>query len=277
MLGSALIVFREVLEAALIIGIVLAATRGIAQRGAWVAGGVVAGALGAVLVALGADRIASAAEGYGQEMFNAAALLLAVALLAWHQIWMSQHGREIARQMNDLGQSVKQGGTALHMLAVVVGLAMLREGSEAALFLFGVAASDALGTAQVLTGALIGLAGGAVCGGALYLGLLRVAPRRLFQVTGWLMVLLAAAMASQAAAFLVQAGALPPLVDEVWNSSALLERHGAMGQLLHIMVGYDDRPSGMQLTFYAITVVTIFGLTRRISKQPTASANPVPR
>ena len=96
MLGAAIIVFREVLEAALIVGIVLAASVGAPRRGFWVACGLAAGVVGAGLVALFAAEIAAAASGIGQELLNASILLLAVGMLGWHNIWMSRHGRELA-------------------------------------------------------------------------------------------------------------------------------------------------------------------------------------
>ena len=141
MLATAIIVFREVLEAALIVGIVLAASRGIAHRGAWVAGGIAAGVIGAMLVAAGAETIAAAAAGMGQELFNAAILLAAVAMLGWHNIWMTTHGREMAVAANRLGSEVREGARPLWALALVVGLAVLREGSEVVLFLYGIAAT----------------------------------------------------------------------------------------------------------------------------------------
>ena len=85
MFGSAIIVFREVLEAALIIGIVLAASRGIATSRRWVALGVIAGIAGALVVAAGAGSISEAFEGIGQEILNAAILFTAVLMLALAQ------------------------------------------------------------------------------------------------------------------------------------------------------------------------------------------------
>jgi high-affinity Fe2+/Pb2+ permease len=99
MFATALIVFREVLEAALIIGIVLAACRGIPRRGLMVSGGITAGLAGAVVVATAAGTIAEAASGMGQEILNACILGAAVLMLGWHNVWMSRHGREIARHM----------------------------------------------------------------------------------------------------------------------------------------------------------------------------------
>src|SRR5690349_21730539 len=158
MLGSALIVFREVLEAALVIGIACAATRGVPARNRWVAGGIAAGIAGACLVALFAEGIAGWAEGMGQEIFNAGVLLLAVGMLGWHNVWMARHGREMAQQMSALGASVQSGTRPLYALGAVIALAVLREGSEVVLFLYGIAAGGSSGAGMVAGGA-IGLVG----------------------------------------------------------------------------------------------------------------------
>jgi high-affinity iron transporter len=83
MLGAAIIVFREVIEAGLIIGIVMAATRGVAGRGRWVNIGIILGVLGAAVVAMFANRISEAFQGAGQELFNAGVLSAAVIMLMW--------------------------------------------------------------------------------------------------------------------------------------------------------------------------------------------------
>ncbi|MBV8657251.1 MAG: FTR1 family protein [Burkholderiales bacterium] len=267
MLGSALIVFREVFEAALIVGIVLAATQGVPRRSFWIALGIAGGVFGAGLVAAFAETIAGAAEGFGQEYFNATVMFIAVGMLTWHQVWMSKHGREMAKHMSEVGKSVKDGGQPLYVLAVVVGAAILREGSEAVLFLYGIAASGGDSQAQLIGGGLIGLLGGVVCGAALYLGLLRIPTRQLFAVTGWMIILLAAGMASQGAAFLVQAGVLPALGDQIWNTSSFLAQDSMLGRVMHTLVGYDARPAGIQLVFYGVTLVSIISLSKWIARK----------
>src|ERR671928_179330 len=139
MLAALLIVLREVLEAGLVVGIVMAATRGVPGRGPMVGLGIAGGILGACVVAAFASEIAGLFEGGGQEVFNAAVLGLAVVMLAWHNTWMAQHGREIAAEMRAVGRDVASGSRPLTALAIVVGVAVLREGSEVALFLYGVA------------------------------------------------------------------------------------------------------------------------------------------
>lgn len=256
MLGVALLVFREVLEAALIISIVAAATRGVARRGIYIGGGIVLGVLGAILVALGAGVIAEAVNGSGQELFNACVLFAAVLMIAWHVIWMSAHARELVQHMQAVGGAVKAGSSSLSMLFAVVALAVLREGSEIVLFLYGMAAGGA-GIGGLLTGIPLGVIGGAAVGFALYFGLLRIPLRYFFTATNWMLVLLAAGLASTAARFLLQANWLPALGTQVWNSSWLLSNGSVIGQALHILIGYDAHPAGIQLAFWLVVVIAL--------------------
>lgn len=269
MFSTALIIFREVLEAALVIGIVMAAARGVVGRGRWVSTGVGAGLLGAMLVAASAGAIASALEGMGQEFFNATILFTAVIMLGWHNVWMKQHGREIAAQVGGVGRSVADGASPLYALTIVVAIAVLREGSEVVLFLYGIVAAQGGASAwSMLTGGLVGLAAGTALGLLIYLGLLRIPSRYLFVVTSWLIVLLAAGMAAQGARFLVQAGALPPLGTSIWNTSAVLSEQSLLGQMLHTLVGYMARPDGMQVLFYLATLLVIGGTMRWMERRP---------
>jgi len=266
MLATAVIVFREVLEAALIIGIVLAATRGVAGRVVWVTNGIAGGVVGAIVVAVFAGAIASPASGMGQEIFNALVLFIAVSMLGWHNVWMKRHGREMSISMKSVGEAVRGGAKPMYVLAVVVGLAVLREGAEVVLFLHGVAASGTNSAASIAAGGAAGLAVGSAMGGLLYFGLLRIPSKYVFSVTGWLILLLAAGMAAQAAAFLVQADLLPTLGDTLWDSSWLVADGSLAGKFLHALIGYPARPSCIQLAFYAATIVVIVVLMRLVNR-----------
>jgi high-affinity iron transporter len=268
--GTAIIVFRETLEAALVVSIVLAACKGVVGRGAWVSGGIAAGALGAVLVAASAQTIADLASGMGQELFNAIVLLVAVVMLGWHNVWMQRHGRELAQEANAIGRAVATGARPLYAVAVVVGLAVLREGSETVLFLYSVAASEGGGAAAMLLGGGVGLLLGAGTGAALYFGLLRIPTRHLFAVTSAMILLLAAGMASQAAAFLVQADILPPLGSEVWDTSWLLRDDGLAGRVFHALAGYVAQPAGIQVLFYFGALALIGGAMRLVRRPSPA-------
>jgi high-affinity iron transporter len=260
MLATAIIVFREVLEAALIIGIVMAASRGIRGRSAWVSGGVAGGIVGAVIVAACAGTIANAVAGIGQELFNATILFAAVGMLGWHNIWMTRHGREMAGAATRLGADVRAGREPLWALSFAVGLAVLREGSEIVLFLYGIAAAGDDGAGAMALGGALGLAAGVAAGAGMYFGLVSIPLRHLFAVTSWLVLLLAAGMAAQAAAFLLQADLLPALGDSLWDTSFLLDEKSIAGRVLHTLVGYTAQPAGIQLIFYLATLIAIGGL-----------------
>lgn len=273
-MGSAIIVFREVLEAALIVAVVLGATRGIRSRGYWVLGGIGVGLVGAGVVAAFAGKLAGAFQGSGQELFNATVLLVAVVMLGWHNVWMSSHGRKLAAEVKALGQAVNVGAKPLSALLMVTSLAVLREGSETVLFLYSLAAGSTEGGMNLLLGGLLGLGAGAGVGWLLYRGLLRIPVRHFFTFTGWLVLLLASGLAASAAGYLIQANLLPPLNPMVWDSSWLLSQQSWLGMGLHVLIGYNDRPAGMQLLFYGVTLVTILALmswVRPSATRPSAT------
>jgi high-affinity iron transporter len=273
MLAAALIVFREVLEAGLIVGVVMAATEGVARRGRWIAGGVLAGIVGAGLVALFAQQLSDAFAGAGQSVFNASILIAAVLMLSWHVLWMSRHAREMVRDMTSLGDKLTSGQTTLFAMATVVAVAVLREGSEVVLFLYGIAASGGTNPGAMLTGGAIGVAGGAALSWVIYRGLLAIPAGKLFAVTNGLVSLLAAGMAGQAAVFLVQANVLPSLGDQVWDTSGLLRDDSLIGRALHALVGYSDRPMGVQILAYLLVLAALIGLGRHFGTPARQSAS----
>jgi high-affinity iron transporter len=262
MLASLVIVFREAIEAGLIVGIVLAATRGVPKRGRWVAGGVLAGTLGACIVAAFAGELGTLFAGTGQELFNAAILLVAVGMLSWHNAWMASHGRELAREVRSIGTAVAEGARPLMALAVVVGLAVLREGAEVVLFLYGILASGGTSVTAMLAGGLLGVALGAVISMLIYLGLLAVPAHRLFAVTTGLITLLAAGLAAQAVFFLQQADYFQGLATPLWDTSWLLRDDGVVGRLLHTLIGYTATPDAAQLLTYAAVIALMLVLMR---------------
>jgi high-affinity iron transporter len=265
MLASLIIVFREVFEAGLIVGIVLAATRGVARRGIFIAAGVGAGVLGAGFLASFAGVLSDSLAGRGQEVFNAAVLAVAVVMLGWHNLWMASHGREIAGEMKAMGQAVAGGHKSLVAMAIVVAIAVLREGAEVVLFLYGIAAASTEGWVALLLGGLCGVALGAAVSALLYLGLLAIPLHRLFSVTSWLIALVAAGMAGQAAAILADIDLIPSLGFELWDTSWLLPQDSILGRALHALVGYSDRPMGVQLVAYLVVLAVLAIGARRIA------------
>ena len=272
MLASLVIVFREVIEAGLIVGIVLAATRGVPRRSWWVSCGIVGGTLGACIVAAFAGELGALFSGSGQEFFNAAILLVAVAMLTWHNAWMAGHGRELAREVRAVGTSVAEGRRPLTALAIVVGVAVLREGSEVVLFLYGIFATGGTTVAAMVTGGALGVALGAAVSALIYLGLLAVPAHRLFAVTTGLITLLAAGLAAQAVFFLQQADYFQGLATPLWDTSWLLRDDSVPGRLLHTLIGYTAMPDGAQLVAYAMVIAMMLALMG-LARGRTATAH----
>ncbi len=261
MLAALLVVFREVLEAGIVIGVVLAASEGIRGRGLWISAGVLGGMLGSALLALFAERISNLFDGSGQEVLNAGILAVAVVMLVWTVVWMASHGREMVIQMQAIGKDVQEGRKPLTALAVVVGMAVLREGAEIVLFVYGIMSTGMETVPNVLIGGLLGLAAGAVVAFVLYRGLVAVPLKYLFKVTAAVITLLAAGLSAQVVGILQDAGFIQSLADPVWNTSWLLADDGAVGRVLRTLVGYRAEPTGMQVIAYLVTVAVIVALS----------------
>jgi high-affinity iron transporter len=156
-----------------------------------------------------------------------------------------------------------------HAGLVVVGLAVLREGSEVVLFLYGIFAQGTSGL-SLLTGGALGILAGVAFTGLTYAGLLAIPQRYIFSVTSWLIALLAAGMAAQSAQFLYNAGVVDALGDTVWDTSWLLTEQSLFGQLMHTLVGYVAQPTALQLAAYIATLIAMFLLMRIARHRPQA-------
>ncbi|NDU80252.1 MAG: iron permease [Ferrovum sp.] len=260
--ASLVILFREVLEAALIVAVVMGASRGLPGRGLWVTGGIVAGLLGAGVLATLAISASSVLSGQGQALFNAFILLLAVGMITWHNVWMAAHSQQIRIELKQVGADVQQGHRPMLALLIVTATALMREGTEAALFLWALLA-DHTSSRDTLLGGVLGVALGVTAGFVMYQGLVKIPVRHFFTVTRWLLLFIAAGLSAQAAGFLSQAGVIPDLGHGIWNTSAWLDQASWLGQLLHILVGYMARPTGVQVLFYGLTLVSMLFLMMR--------------
>lgn len=273
MISSLVIVFREMLEMTLVIGILMAATRGLMTSRMWIGIGTGLGLLGALFFGLFMEQLENSFAGDGEYIFNALVLYTAAALIAWTVLWMSKHGREISQRMKQVGASVSQGELPKTALLIVAFSAVMREGAEAAFFLLGAAQSASEDGWNMLIGGGLGAVTALAIGAVIYLGLVRIPVQRLFSVAGWLLMLLAASMASQATWNLVVIGWLPPLVDPLWNTSAVLAQESLLGEFLHILIGYDEQPSALQVIVFAVSLTTMALVYRHLQH---SVANPKP-
>jgi len=253
MFSIALIVFREVFEISLIVSILMVATKGLSKRTQWVGIGILLGIAGAILIAFFADAISQAASGMGQEMLNATILLIAATLIGWTTIWMTRNGRQLTQEFKQIGQEVIQGRKPMYTLAIVVALSVLREGTEIVMFTYSAFVTGGKGY-QLVGGGLLGTCAGVAVGVVLYYGLMKVPTKQIFQVTSWMLIFLVAGMVAQAFGYLTAAGRVPEIIPTVWDTSGIVSDGSFLGKIMHVLVGYTDRPSGVQLLVYLLTI-----------------------
>lgn len=234
----------------------MAATQGFALRRRFILLGVGGGVLGSLLVAGFADAISATAEGMGQELFTAGVLLLASAMIGWTVLWMRSHARQMVLHIKEVSAEVLAGHLSGYSLTVIIALSVLREGSEIVLFTYGMLISS-----QSILGVVFGAVSGALAAGALgyllYKGIVKISTRYVFQITSWLLIMLAAGMASLSAKFLVASGKLSYLTSTLWDSSNLLPEGSIVGKILQAMVGYCDQPMAIQAVFFAAMLATL--------------------
>ncbi|OYX85814.1 MAG: iron permease, partial [Azorhizobium sp. 35-67-5] len=221
------------------------------------------------------ERIASLFDGSGQELLNATILGVAVVMLVWTVVWMASHGKEMVTEMKAVGRDVKDGRKPLAALGIVVGMAVLREGVEIVLFMYGIAVTGE-SPLNVAIGFALGVLAGAVVSFILYRGLVAIPVKALFKTTTILITLLAAGLAAQSVGILQDAGFIQSLSDPLWDSSWLLADDGAVGRVLRTLVGYRAQPTGMEVAAYLATVAVIVILSRlvngRIAKAKQAAS-----
>ncbi|HTK85158.1 MAG TPA: FTR1 family protein [Patescibacteria group bacterium] len=260
MLSAAIVIFREVFEIVLIVGIILAATRNVPSRLKAIGLGFGSGIAGATLIAFFTREISEFAEGMGQEIFSAGILFTAALFIGWTVLWMKKHSRDMKAHFTKVGEQVAAGNLPYISLSLIIALAILREGSEIVLFSYGMIASG-MSAFSLAAGFAAGMAAGLVVGLALYRGLITFPLKHFFRITSWILMLLVAGMMSQGVGFLIAAGVVNSLAHPLWDSSWLLSDGSIAGQSLKTLIGYTAHPSAIQVIAYIVTLGALLFLT----------------
>jgi high-affinity iron transporter len=265
MLQIAIVVFREILEISLILGILSAATKEIEGRAKWILGGLTLGAIVSIALAFFTDTISDSLNGQGQEFFNGLVLLSAAAMISWTVIWMQKHAKSISGELKKLSNSIREGKKPLYILLFVVFLSTVREGTEIVLFTYSyyLAGEDIF---NISSGLIIGIIFGSAVGFALYLGILKASGKYFFIVTTYLLVFLASGIAAQGIGFWINADIVPAFGNPLFDISGILPQTSILGKFLHIFFGYLDQPAGMQLLVYFVNLAVLF-LGLRVAKK----------
>lgn len=265
MLQIAIVVFREIVEIALILGILTAATKEIPGRTKWILSGLGLGVIASLILATFTNSISESLDGMGQEFFNGLVLLGAAFMIGWTVLWMQKHARSISGELKRLSSSVREGHKPLYVLLIVVLISVLREGIEIVLFCYSYYIA---GTAisEIILGLFTGIILGSALGLAFYFGLLKSFGKYFFPITSWLLIFLSCGIAASGIGFWINAEIVPALGNPAINLSGILSQNSIFGKFLHMFFGYIDQPAGTQLLIY-FTSLGLLALGLKIAKK----------
>jgi len=269
------IVWRESVEALLVVGILYAWLRNgdaDARRGVpYLWAGVGLGVLAALLLGAALVGFTEVLSGDALDYFQTAMVLVACVLIVQMVLWMKHHARTLKREMEaSLAHSTRSANW--WGVTLLVALAIAREGSETVIFLYGLGfgQSGHVGGAQIVA-VLAGLALAFLTFYLLQLGGKVFSWRHFFRVTEIMLLFLGAGLFQTGVDKLIDKEILPTIVDQVWDSSKLLDDSGTFGSLVATLTGYRAHPALMNLIAYAAYWLVVGFLARRASR-PVAAA-----
>lgn len=267
MLQSFLLSLREGLEAALIIGIVIGVLHKIQRPDlkpvVW--GGAVCAIILSIATAVLLKKLGAEFEGTAEEIFEGVAMLLAAGILTWMIFWMRSHADTLKSDLeaNVHQATLRSGMGAIFILAF---LSVAREGLELVLFL--VAAQMTSDGLQTLLGALIGLGTAILIGWIIFATTRSLSLKRFFQVTNVLLILFAAGLVAHGIHEFNEAGIIPPIIDNVWDTNYILDENSLQGQVLKTLFGYNGNPSLTEVLAYLSYFLLIWLGIAKIYKSP---------
>jgi high-affinity iron transporter len=275
MLGSLLITLREGLEAALIIGIILAYLASVGRRdqfrSVWLGTGL---AIAVTLVAGGVIVwVFGGLSDQAKQIFEGMSGLLAVAVLSYMVIWMRRQARNIKVHLEAQVDGAVQAGSMLAMVSLAF-IIVVREGVETVLFLFSFSRAGTT-PAALLSGGLVGLGIAIAIAYAGYKGSRRINLSTFFNVTGVLLIFLAAGLLAYGVHELQEAGVFPVIQENVWNINHLLNEKAGVGSFLKTLFGYNGNPELLEIVLYLSYLTTTFWYFSRpikVKKEMKAAA-----
>jgi len=274
MLSTFIIALREGLEAALIVGILVAyivrTDRRHLLKPLWTGVGVAI----AASLALGAILSFTSAEltDRGEELFAGTTSFIAVGLVTWMVFWMKRTARSLRNELHGKVDNALTGGPV--SLALVAFFAVAREGLETALFIY--TNFKTVGAASTATiGLILGLGLAVVLGYLIYNRSVKLNLSKFFTVTGVALVIVAAGVLSYGIHEFQELGFLPGADNFLWDVTPWIAKESILGSLLGGTVGFDTTTSFVQFIAWAGYLVAVLVPYLAKAKPVVAVAEPV--
>jgi high-affinity iron transporter len=266
-MSTATLSFREFFEVGMVLSILCAATRHMPHRLFWYSAGILLGIGAAYGTALLLESLASRwIEDY-YETAMGLVLVSASLMIGWTVLWMRQHGQRVSQQWKQRGAALREGQGSMLMVSLLMGVTLWREATELFVLLWASMMVQPEETHNLWLGLLLGGGLAFLVTSTMYWGITALPVRRIFAVTNWLMVALAASLLGQGASFLAADGWLPELSPQLWDSSGWIAEDSMVGILLRSLVGYTPYPSGIQLLAMGLMWVILAAGLHLVTKQ----------
>jgi len=265
LLANLLIGLREGLEAALIVGILVAYLKKLGQNKSIKL--ILIGVLAAILLSIGAGLLLSLivanVEGGTNQIIGGATSIVAVAFVTWMIFWMNRQSRQMSKHLRSkVDVAVEHSALALVSIAF---FAVIREGIETAIFLWSTTRADTTGDSPIL-GAILGLLIAAALGYGLYRGSLKINLSVFFRFTGAFLILVAAGILAYGIMELQELNWLP-LASKAYDISAWFPSGSLIETLLHGTVSFNPNPSILEVIAWSGYLVIVSGLYIRASRK----------
>ena len=278
-LPSTIITFRETLEAALIIGIILAYLHKTnqTQYNKHVYFGTIAAIIGSIIAAIAFNTLLGGFEGANEQLFEGILMVVGTILISWMILWMMQQ-RHLTKKIEGEVKEKIQKHNAL-AIAGLVFVSALREGVETVIFLGALNLQDGVGFS--LAGALIGIIVAIGIGYGLFKHFLKIKLKTVFNATSILLILFAAGLLAHGVHEFEEAGVIPSVIEHIWDinpplnpdgSLPLLHEKGVIGSIATGLFGYNGNPSLVEVIAYIAYITAMYFLWKKYSNK-TANDN----
>ncbi len=279
-MAAFLVMLREGVEAALIVGILLAYVNRVGRRREWqwVWAGTISASVLSVIAGIVIFSTIGALDDRAEEIAEGIVAWVAAGLLTWMIFWMGSQARHIrGRLEGEVDTAIASGGGGA--LAAIAFFAVLREGLESALFLISTTVGTEADGLQLL-GGMLGLAAAVVIGYLIYRGGTRIDIRAFFRVTGVLIILFAAGLVAKGIHEFQVVGLLPTVVDPLWSLDILDPDSNLAGQFAKSLFGWRPDPSLLMVVGYLAYLIPIGGaflsMTRKTAPKPASTSGVTP-
>jgi len=253
MITSFLITFREALEAALIVSILLAYVGKIGRSDLrkYLYLGTGLAIFTSVLLGWVALMIYGGLPAGADKIFEGMASISATVVLTYMILWMAKNAQKIRSELQEKIDLAVTSGYVFGITSLAF-VAVFREGLETVLFLTALATADLFGT---ITGTLLGVSTVLVIAFLMVKGAYKLNIQKFFKYTSVILVIFAAGLFGYGIHELIEADLLPPIIDHVWDINPPdvthpLHEKGAIGSILKALVGYDGNPELLRVIVY---------------------------